>query len=226
MKKILVIAAHPDDEILGCGGAMSKWIRQGHQVKVVIAAEGLTSREDDRKATDHAELEELKMVAIKANNCLGVKDIVFLNFPDNRMDQLDLLDVIKPLERVIQAYAPEVIYTHHIDDLNIDHSILNRAVVTACRPLPTSSIREIYFFEVLSASHWNITTSIFRTTAFEELSAEDLACKLAALEVYAGEMRPFPHARSLEAVKALAVVRGSLVGKRAAEAFETFRQLR
>ena len=221
MKKVLIIAAHPDDEILGCGATIAKHTNRGDQVKILITAEGLTSRDSKLHKTAKQALFKLKKTAQKANQELGAKDVVFFDFPDNRMDSFDLLEIIKPIEEVINHFKPNIIYTHHDSDLNIDHKILSQAVITACRPTPNSSVREIYFFEVLSASHWGNGPSF--TPNYFNCVSDFIEHKISALETYKSEMRNFPHARSIQAIRALATLRGALAGLNSAEAFEIFR---
>ncbi len=224
MKKILCLAAHPDDEVLGCGATLAKHSKNGDQVQVVIAAEGLTSRDSSTQA---AELEKLKNKAVSANTLLGVEKVHFLTLPDNRMDSVDLLDVVKSVEEIVYQFKPDVIYTHFHGDLNVDHQILNRAVLTCCRPQPQFSVKEIYAFEVLSATHWNPGDVDNQFVPNYFVNTEDfMAKKIEALKIYESEMRAFPHARSIEAIQSLAQWRGSLVGYKAAEAFEILRLLK
>lgn len=221
MKKILVIAAHPDDEVLGCGATMAKRVLSGDMVKVVIAAEGLTSRYQIREQKKiHDELMNLREIAKTANNILGIKDIEFLGFPDNRMDSVDLLDIIKKLEEIIDDYNPEIVYTHFINDLNVDHQLLSKAVVTACRPMQGTSIKKLSFFEIPSSTEWNFDTigNLFNPNCFFDISKE-FELKLKALAMYQSEMRPWPHPRSIQAITMLAGWRGSMVGYEKAEAF-------
>ncbi|MAI60916.1 MAG: GlcNAc-PI de-N-acetylase [Micavibrio sp. TMED27] len=225
-KNILVIAAHPDDEILGCGGAMAKHIANGDHVSVVIMAEGLTSRYNTREEAFAAkdemaeELEELKNIARKANEKLGVKDVNFEGFPDNRMDSVDLLDIVKRVEHHVQRVKPDIIYTHHAGDVNIDHQQIHDAVVTASRPMPGGLKPTILFFEVASSTHWQppISKPAFAPTWFTDIS-DFLDQKIEALAVYEGEMRPWPHARSLKALEHLARWNGANIGVEAAENF-------
>lgn len=228
MKKVLVIAAHPDDEVLGCGGTIASQVLKGDIVKVVIAAEGLTSRQDSRDAEVlKKELNKLHTVAFEANAQLGVTDVQMLAFPDNRMDGLELLDVVKQIEKVVTDFNPNVIYTHFPNDLNVDHRILSEAVLTATRPMPGSSVSEIYFFEVASSTEWNFSgqsARAFVPNVFVDI-ADTLAKKMAALKIYESEMRPFPHARSLENLENMAKVRGATVGLKSAEAFVLARSI-
>ncbi len=221
MKKVVVLAAHPDDEILGCGGTIAKLAKDGCHVTVIIAAEGITSRAKGK----NNDVKRLHKICKEANLALGVKDVVFLGFPDNRMDSVDFLDIVQTIEGHLAKIQPTVIFTHHLSDLNIDHRICNQAVITACRPLPNSKIKEIYFFEVPSSTDWNFSGNVthgFRPNYFVDIT-DDLKQKIAALKKYTSEMREFPHARSLEGCEYLAKWRGSTVGLHAAEAFETGR---
>ena len=219
--KILVIAAHPDDEVLGCGGTIAKHIRDGDEVHVVIMAEGVTSRSQQRdRSVNASELSELADAAHAANKILGVTSITLMDFPDNRMDSLDRLDVIKDVEKLVQAHTPTIVYTHHIGDLNIDHRRIHEAVVTACRPVPGQPVLTLLFFEIASNTEWQppSSVSVFSPNWFVDIS-ETFDQKLEALRAYQSEMRPWPHARSVEALEHLARWRGATVGVSAAEAF-------
>lgn len=214
---VMVIAAHPDDELLGVGGTILKHTRAGDSVLAVIVGEGATSR-----GTRAGEVEALNKSALKAAEVLGVAPPVMLGFPDNRLDSVDMLDVVQSIEALIAQHKPSVVYTHHSGDLNIDHRIVHDVVRTACRPLPGSPVREIYAFETVSSTEWGSTP--FFPTRFVEIT-DELSEKLKALACYESEMRSPPHARSLIAVDALAKTRGANVGVLAAEAFEVVMQL-
>jgi LmbE family N-acetylglucosaminyl deacetylase len=226
-KKILVVAAHPDDEILGCGGTLAMHVKRGDEVHVVIMAEGVTSRGRQRNIdTRRGELDDLADVARNANALLGAVSVVLHGLADNRMDAMDRLDVIKLIEREVERVAPEVVYTHHAGDLNMDHRIVHEGVLTACRPQPGSSVRTVLFFEVPSSTEWMPATSApyFGPNWFVDIS-ETLDLKLKALECYHAEMRPWPNARSIKALENLARWRGASVGMEAAEAFMLGRNL-
>jgi len=224
----LIIVAHPDDETLGCGGSMAKWTNEGHDVHVLIMAEGFTSR--DRQRNRRSRTEELSSLAQSANHAtkiLGVKSINLLDYPDNRMDSVDFLDVVKSIEEVFEKLKPEVVVTNHIGDLNIDHRIVQQAVVTACRPQPGHTVKRILSCEVPSATEWQSPTDgrPFVPNWFEDIS-DMLELKIKALEAYKSEMREWPHARSIKALEHLARWRGSSVGVEAAEAFMLVREIR
>ncbi len=228
MKSLLVFAAHPDDEILGCGGTLARLAQQGYSIHIIIMAEGVTSREPKRNREQNAEtLSELNQAAQHAGKQVGATSIELLAFADNRMDSIDMLDVIKVVEDRIAAYKPEIIFTHFPNDLNIDHRITAEAVMTASRPLPGLSVREIFFFETPSSTEWQMpySSSVFLPNVYVGLTEQDLAKKRAALKMYASEMRPYPHARSYESVDALARWRGANSGNHAAEAFMLARRL-
>jgi len=217
-KQILVVAAHPDDEVLGCSGTMARHVSDGDKVYVVFMSDGVTSR----TCVESNEVEVRKQAAKDASNILGiVQSPRFLGFPDNRMDAVALLDIVQTLEQVIDEIEPEVVYTHHLGDLNIDHKITHQAVMTACRPQPEFCVREIYSFEVLSSTEWS-TNNPFIPNYFVDIS-DTLELKISAIKAYNSELRTFPHARSIESIKALAKYRGASMGIRAAEAFKVER---
>jgi N-acetylglucosamine malate deacetylase 1 len=226
-KTILVIAAHPDDEVLGCGGSIAKWSQEGNKVHTLIMAEGATSRNKERdRNISKKDLSLLVHSANEAGQILGVETVNLLDYPDNRMDSLDLLDVVKSIEHFIEKVKPEVIATHHFGDLNIDHQIVHSAVMTASRPQPGQIVKRILCFETQSSTEWQspINKQAFVPNWFEDISST-LEIKIKALHAYKSEMRPFPHSRSIEALESLAKWRGSIVGANAAEAFMLMRQI-
>ena len=217
---VLVIAAHPDDEALGCGGTMARHARQGEDVHVLFLADGVTSREGAGEVESEARAD----AARDAAKALGAKPPRFAPMPDNKLATVPLLDVIKAVEAALADIAPDVVYTHHGGDLNVDHGIVHRAVLTACRPLPGCPVRAIYAFEVPSSTEWNDSAEVFIPNRFVDISAT-IDAKMTALECYSGEMRPFPHPRSVQAIEALARWRGAAAGLEAAEAFHVIRRV-
>ena len=221
MKNVLVIAAHPDDEVLGCGATMARHAKNGDSVHIVILAEGVTSRDEQRdRCVRDGELSELATAARKAKEILGAQTLDLHDFPDNRMDSVDLLDIVKVIETYISRYKPEIVYTHHTGDVNIDHRRIHEAVIAACRPVPSQTVKTLLFFEVPSSTEWQPPGSApqFAPNWFVDVSAT-LDIKLEALDAYRSEMRPWPHPRSVEAVEHLARWRGATIGADAAEAF-------
>jgi len=217
---IAIIAAHPDDEVLGFGGTIARYADEGAGVDVLILATGLAARGNpDAKARS-----ALRAQAEQASKILGVNDLVFGDFPDNRMDGVDLLDVVKAVERFLDARGVSEVYTHHAGDLNIDHQVCARAVLTACRPLPGSTLTRVLAGEVPSSSEYTGPDARFAPNIYNGISAT-LDRKCAALRCYEDELRPWPHPRSVEAVEALAGWRGSECGLEAAEAFRLLREV-
>ena len=226
-KSIFIVAAHPDDEVLGCGGTVARHADAGDQVQVLIVAEGATSRQEQRNRNQASdEISALAQAAQKVGAILGAKGVELLDLPDNRLDSLDRLDLIKQIELRIERHQPQVVYVHHAGDVNIDHRRLHEAVVTACRPTPGQPVRRLLSFEVASSTEWQPPGSApaFQPNWFVDISAQWLR-KREALEAYASEMRPWPHARSIQAVEHLDRWRGAQVGVEAAEAFCLLRQL-
>lgn len=217
---VLVVAAHPDDEVLGCGGTIARHAKSGDSVNVLFIADGEGSRGSLEGVGSRMRS------AIEAARVLGANEPVFLNLPDNRLDSLDLLDIIKHIEIYIQEISPTIVYTHHPSDLNIDHNITCKAVMTACRPLPEHSISSIYAFEVPSSTEWAmpIASTTFLPTRWVDISTY-LDQRQAALQCYRSEIRPFPHPRSQEAIISLARWRGAASGLQAAEAFVVLREI-
>lgn len=218
-KRILVIAAHPDDEALGCGATLARHAAEGDEVRAVFVADGVSSRPAD---PPHA-LAERKAAMAEAARVLGITDTVTFDFVDNQLDQVPLLEIVRRIEQVVTAYRPDVVYTHHAGDLNVDHRITHQAVLTACRPLPDAGVQQILAFEVVSSTEWGLQP--FAPNVFVDVSAY-MPQKIAALQAYGAEMRPAPHARSLQHIEALAVHRGHGCGCAHAEAFVLVRSLR
>ena len=216
---ILVIAAHPDDEVLGCGGTIAKLSDSNHNVVVAILGEGLTSRSHDNRSTDRSQLKRLKQQCRSATTLLGVNKTLFYDLPDNRFDSLPLLDVIKIVEDIMEKTGPEIIFTHHPGDLNIDHKITHRAVLTAARPFEGSSLKEVLAFEIPSSTEWGFSQfSDFSPNVFVDISTT-IQRKSDALSMYDSEIKRFPHPRSTAHIENLAKVRGAAAGMRSAEAF-------
>ncbi len=221
-RSILVVAAHADDEALGCGGSIARHAAEGDVVRVLFLADGVSSRD----AGGDAQAQRRLAAAQQAAEILGVRAQRFLALPDNRLDTVALLDVVRPLEAAIAEWRPEVIYTHHHGDLNVDHRVAHQAVLTACRPQPGACVRTVLAFETVSSTEWSAhDLRPFAPTWFVDISAF-LDIKLRALAAYAEEMRAAPHARSMEGLRHLAHHRGHSVGMAAAEAFMPVRILR
>lgn len=223
-KNILIVAAHADDEALGCGGTIARHMDAGDRVSILFLTNGVGSRPD----ANQTDAQRRRSAMNHALEILGVTDHRCLDFPDNAMDTVPLLDVVRALDDHVAATAcPDVIYTHHAGDLNIDHQLAHRAVMTRFRPQDACGTPHlIASFEVPSSTGWfgSSAARAFTPNLFIDISMT-LERKQQALEAYAEEMRPWPHARSIEAVVHLARIRGSTVGIEAAEAFVVERMI-
>jgi LmbE family N-acetylglucosaminyl deacetylase len=224
---ILVVAAHPDDEVLGCGGTIARLAQEGHRVYIAILGEGVTSRYGRREEADPALLEALRGRSREVAERLGAVDLFLYGLPDNRFDTVPLLDVVKIVEDLVKRLTPQTIYTHSGGDLNIDHRVVSRAVLTATRPLAGSPVKEVYAFEVPSSTEWAFghLQPVFRPNVLVDIS-RTLEAKIQAMQLYESEARPFPHPRSPEALRAVALRWGATGGVDAAEAFELIRSVR
>ena len=228
MNKILVVVAHPDDEVLGCGGTIARLTSEGNCAYTLILGEGVTSRDGKRdQAKRENELSELKKQAENSNKILGVKKVYTFDFPDNRFDTIPLLDIIKTIEKIKEDIKPDIVFTHHYGDLNIDHQITFKAVMTAFRPAIDESVKEIYSFEIPSSTEWNAPSSLtyFMPDYFVNIN-KNLEIKINALKEYKTELRDFPHPRSLEALELNAKQWAIKVGLEVAEAFKTIRLIK
>ncbi len=220
-RTICVVAAHPDDEVLLAGGTIARHAAAGDKVHIVILAAGA----DARGGPQVPYIGRLRDQAQKAARILGASSVDFHDWPDNRMDTVPLLDIVQKLEAFLQEKQCGVVYTHHANDLNIDHRIAHQAALTACRPLPGAIVTTILAGETNSSTEWEAAgPAPFFPTEFVDIGTT-VSQKLAALECYAEEMRPWPHPRSIEGVRALARWRGIQSGHDAAEAFATIRRL-
>jgi len=224
---VLIVAAHPDDEVLGCGGTIARLGEEGQDVYIAILGEGVTSRFNHQKDAPPDLIKTLQRTAHQASKILKAKDIFIYNMPDNRFDTVPLLEIIKTIEGLISRLSPKIIYTHHGFDLNIDHQLVHRAVLTATRPMNYASVKEVFAFEVPSSTEWAFQRlgQPFRPNVFVDIS-KTLETKLHALSLYETEVKYFPHPRSPEAIQATAHRWGSVIGCKAAEAYELIRSIK
>lgn len=224
---VLVIAAHPDDEVLGCGGTIARMADTGRSVHVLLLADGEKSRASQNGSNVSVGAVAARKAAAKiACKLLGCASVEALNMPDNAMDGMLLLTIVKEIEARIEKYGPITIFTHHGDDVNVDHRLVHQAVIVACRPVPDHPVTELLFFEVPSSTEWQPPGSgkNFAPNYFVDISST-FNRKVAALDAYASELRDFPHPRSHIAVEALARWRGATAGVAAAEAFVLGRKI-
>jgi LmbE family N-acetylglucosaminyl deacetylase len=224
--RILVVAAHPDDEVLGCGGVIARQCKRDVDVRVIFLAEGITARYDPSRFKEARVVDEIRKRndnATKALGLLGVKadEIYTESRLCCRLDQVPHIDLIKQIERHLDDFSPSHVLTHGANDTNIDHRQAHQAVISACRPTRTRNPSAILTFEVLSSTEWNPIP--FPACVFADIS-DEIDIKVAALLAYDGEARPEPHPRSPGVIKSLAGYRGTQIGVRFAEAFGVIRQ--
>lgn len=223
MRRLLVIAAHPDDEVLGCAGTVAKWTREGASAELLILGEGLAARGPQEERA----FEGLKSDCLKSARLTGYRKVHFESLPDNRFDTVPLLTIAQLIEKHLQRARPHVVLTHHLQDLNIDHRLCAEAVLTATRPFPSNrSVEQIYSFEVLSSTEWRsyAPEQMFIPNVFIDIR-KTLAIKKKALQAYRGEIRRYPHPRSKQGIEISARHRGLEVGLHFAEAFRLIRQI-
>jgi len=224
--RILVIAAHPDDEVLGCGGTIARMSKEGHDISATILGEGITSRYLHREFADQKIIQDLHKNCHEVADYLGIKDLHIFDLPDNRFDTVPLLDIVKILEDQIKKIKPDCVYTHNHSDLNLDHVLVNRATLIATRPLENSSVRTVLSYEVPSSTEWafKASGSNFQPNVFVDIT-KTLDIKLEAMKIYESENRGSPHPRSSESLRAVACRWGSVSGLKTAEAFELVRYI-
>jgi LmbE family N-acetylglucosaminyl deacetylase len=218
---VLVVAAHPDDEILGLGGTVASHAARGDRVRLAVMCEGITSRYKPEWDA------EVRKQAKEAARILGVTDLVLGNLPDQRLETLPLSDVVKEVVSLITEWQPEVIYTHFSGDINRDHRILTEAVLVAARPYSAPSVKEILMFETPSSTEWSspALTASFQPNVYVDIS-EFVEQKIKAFSCYSAEIRQRPHPRSPEALADRARYWGSVINRRGAEAFMLVRATR
>ena len=220
-RAVAIIAAHPDDEVLGCGGAVARFAREGRKVHVLILADGEDSRSARGSAAEIKHRIEVRGQAARAAcEVLGCASVKQLGLPDHRLDGVNLLDLVQPVEALIRNVQPSTLLTPHSGDVNIDHRQVHEAVLAACRPQPGHPVEELLFFEVPSSTEWRPPGELapFSPNWFVDIAAT-LSTKIEALKAYQAELRDFPHPRSVEGISALARWRGVTVGVDAAEGF-------
>ena len=220
-QKVLVVAAHPDDEVLGCGGTLARHVADGDTVTVLFLSDGESSRAEfaEQAIEDRAEAGRLACAE------LGVNEVHFLGYPDNKLDTVALLDVVNEIEKRCALLRPTVVYTHHSGDLNVDHRVAYQATMTAFRPVADSSVKSINSFEIPSSTEWNPNHgSLFSPNLFIDID-RFFSKKMKALKFYGAELRDPPHPRSEKVIRALALLRGSQAGIPLAEAFHIVRKI-
>lgn len=214
-KRILVVAAHPDDEISGSGGTIALHTRAGDSVTIVIVCEGESLRYGKEGVGQ-------RLYMKRAAKKIGVSDVRLLDFPDQKLDTFTLTEIISPLEQIVREVKPNIVYTHHANDINLDHQLLFKAILVATRPTE-KFIETIYSFDAASSTEWAYPRTFIPDTWID--ISETLDIKLAAFSCYKNELRPYPHTRSIKSLRFRAKAWGNQVCVDAAEAFMTVRSV-
>jgi len=212
--KVAIVAAHPDDEVIGMGGTIKKLINKGSLVSVLFLSDGVSSRSSIRET-----IESRKVSSLKSLESLGCSDVEFLDFPDNKLDTVPLLELCKKIESHLSARNTDIVFTHYPYDLNVDHRLTCEATLVACRPIPTSSVKQLLYFETVSSTNWRFGEKNFSPNIYIDITTE-FNDKNLALNYYSTELNEFPSFRSLDGIASLAILRGATVGFEKAEAFE------
>ena len=223
MNKALIIAAHPDDEVLGVGGTIAK-LSQNEEFYILIVTEGCSSQYKDK---DYKRIiSEKKESSMKAAEILGARDVLFGDLPDMRLDTVPHTEVNAVIEKALSLINPDTVFTHHYGDVNLDHRMVYNSTMVAARPTEQSSVKKLYTYETLSSTEWqNLSTDMhFSPNTYIEIE-NTLQKKIDALNAYSVELRKYPHPRSPEAIINLARYRGQTVGVRSAEAFSLIREI-
>lgn len=219
MKKVAIIAAHPDDEVFGCGGTLLRHKTLGDDLSFLWLTNGIGARSSAVKDVDHRNKEHSD--AIKFIQPSYYKAC---NFPDNKLDAVPFLEIVQAIEEFLNKVCPDIIYTHFFNDLNIDHAITCKAVMTATRPGSNTFVREIFSFEVISSTEWAVGNQHFVPDTYIDIS-DNIDDKKGYINCYSGELRSYPHPRSLENILALSQIRGAQVNLKYAEGFMTLRRV-
>jgi LmbE family N-acetylglucosaminyl deacetylase len=219
--KIAVIAAHPDDEAIGMGGALLKFKQLGYEVHLLFISDGITSRSGQEKIIIDARRKNFQ----QAMSFLSPSSYQALEYPDNKLDSIPLLEIVQKIEEFLYKVRPDMLFTHFIDDLNIDHQIVSKSSVVATRPGSRTFVKEILCFEVLSSTDWNLGRRKFAPNYYIDIS-DFIEKKILYMSAYKDEIKQYPHARSIENIKALSQIRGSEVFTSNAEGFILLRSFK
>jgi LmbE family N-acetylglucosaminyl deacetylase len=214
-KNVLVIAAHPDDELLGCGATVAQHVLNGDNVTSIVVCEGDSLRYDEANRQHQSQI-------FKAAEVLGVKDVRSLQFPDQKLETVVLTDLIEPILRVVREVKPQIVYCQYGGDVNRDHKILFEAILVATRPTE-EFIEVVYAFDTASSTEWAYPRSFIPDTYIDINNT--LETKIKAMAQYESELRDYPHPRSLQALRNKAYSYGNDCCMEAAEAFMTIRRV-
>lgn len=218
--RVVVLGAHPDDEILGAGGTLARHVEDGHEVHAIVVADGASSRASDEMRI------ALEKDAARAAEAIGFTSIRLESLPDQRLDTVPFIDLTQIIESILDDMEPDVVYTHFPGDVNFDHGLVARATWTACRPYARPQLRRFAVFETPSSTEWAwpVNDSSLQPNHFVDIT-ETLDKKIAAMECYQSELRDYPHPRSSRSLRERAAFWGSQVGRLAVEPFRILRDV-
>ena len=218
--KVVVIGAHPDDELLGAGGTLARHVLAGDEVHAIVVADGAGSRYPPELVST------LEKQAHRTADVIGFASLQFLSFPDQRLDTVPLIELTQRLEVLLDEIGPETVYTHFPEDVNDDHRLVARCAWTACRPYSRPQVRKFVVFETPSSTEWAwpMPGTELRPNLFVDVTGT-LEVKIAAMECYETELRDYPHPRSSRALRERAAYWGSHIGRPAAEPFVVLREV-
>jgi LmbE family N-acetylglucosaminyl deacetylase len=218
--RVLVIGAHPDDEILGAGGTLARHVNDGDAVHALVVADGATSRASDEL------MHTLEKDATRAAETIGFSSLELRSLPDQRLDTVPFIELTQLIESVLDDIRPHVVYTHFPGDVNTDHGLVARAAWTACRPYARPLLRRFAVFETPSSTEWAwpMNDSALQPNHFVDITGT-LDVKVAAMECYQTELRDYPHPRSSRSLRERAAYWGSQVGRLAVEPFRILRDV-
>lgn len=224
MRKILVIAPHADDEILGCGATMAKACAKGDDVYVLICTNASVGAPELFSADI---IKQIRTEAIEAHSVLGVKETFFLEFPAPVLDQYPRYKMSNEISAIIKKTGVDTVYIPHRGDCHKDHAIIHECAMVACRPLASCTVKNVFAYETLSETEWGepIAAEFFVPVKYNTFFVEEFQKKLDAMSCFKSQLYSFPASRSLEAIEALAKYRGCTVSAERAEAFEVMRDI-
>lgn len=223
MNKILVIAPHADDEVLGCGATITRHASNGDEVRIIVAT---NASKGAPELFSEESIKDVRKEALKAHEILGVKKTYFLDFPAPALNAYPSFKISMGISDIVNEFKPDTVYLPHPGDMHEDHNAIYRAALVSCRPQNGNSVKNIYCYETLSETEWSPMQGdhYFKPNHFIDVS-EYFKTKLEAMKCFNSQLKTFPHSRSIEALEALAKYRGTTVGVERAEAFEVERQI-
>ncbi len=226
MKRILVVAAHPDDEVLGMGGTIAKYASQGDEVAVLIVTDGSTSQYRDNSKLQEI-ISEKKAETSKCAAILGIKHVFYGDLPDMKLDITPHIEINRVIEKTINDFQPSIVFTHFIGDVNIDHRKVYESTLVACRPVSGQCVKRLFLYSVPSSTEWNVqmASNVFLPNWYEDISGEYAEKKYKAMECYKTELREYPHPRSIQYLKTADIAEGNKVGLLEAESFVLLRSI-